>query len=352
MSRRRLLGIATTVLLCLAPAALQSQEEGGQREISGFVRIAGTNQPPPGTLVSLHSDAGEIITQTTPEGSGQFGFGGLRRGTYYVSARAPGYREASTRADLNLARHLTVQLFLTPDRRSEPQAPPQAGPVDQRQLRIPENARKEFERGTKELFENKSPAASLPHLRKATALYPEYYEAYHLMGTIYMDQQQWDQAEQMFNRALELNQQFAPAYFALGALRNQQGKPAEAEKFLLRGLELQPDAWQAHLEICQTYFSQGQLPQAEQHAVRAHELKPEVPVVHLVLANIYVAENSYAPARTEYQHFLDRAPQSPAAPRVQEQIRQLDRALARPASPNAAGKKKAKIDRRSFYGIP
>lgn len=334
MSRRRLVGTAA-VFLCLAATGLSSQEDpGGGREISGFVRTAGSNQPVQGVLISLHSDAGEIIAQTTPEGSGQFGFGGLRRGTYYVSARAPGYREASTRADLNLARHLTVQLFLIPDRRSEPQAPAQASPVDQRQLRIPENARKEFEQGTKELFENKSPEASLPHLRKAVELYPEYYEAYHLMGTIYLDQRQGEQAEGMFNHALEINPQFAPAYFALGALRNAEGKPAEAEKFLRRGLELQPDAWQGHLEICQTYFSQGQLPQAEQHAARAHELKPELPVVHLVLANIYVARGSYAPARLEYQHFLDRAPQSPVAPRVQEQIRQLDRALARPPAPS------------------
>lgn len=336
MKTGRLVGAAAALLFSLAPATTQAQEPGSG-EIAGFVRAGGTNQPVLGTIVSLHSDAGEIIAQVTPEGSGRFAFSGIRRGLYYVSARAPGYREASQRADLMMMRHMTIYLTLVPDQRNPaPQAPAAAGPVDQRQLRIPENARKEFERGTKELFENKNREASLPHLRKATELYPEYYEAYHLMGTVYMDQQQWDQAEEMLNRALQVNQEFAPTYFALGALRNQQGKPAEAEKFLLRGLELQPDAWQAHLEICQTYFSQGQLPQAEHHAARAHELKPELPVVHLVLANIYVAENSYAPARTEYQHFLDRAPQSPAAPRVQEQIRQLDRALARPASPPPA----------------
>lgn len=326
MSGRRLVGVVAALLLGLTPATLQAQE-GGSGNISGFVYAAGSSQPPPGVLVSLQSDAGEIITQITPEGSGRFQFSGIRRGVYYVTARAPGYREASQRADLILIRHTTVQLVLVPDRRNPPQAPAQASPVDQRQLRIPEPARKEFERGARELFEKKDTVACMPHFQKAVSLYPEYYEAYHLMGTVYMDRKEWDQAEQMLNRALELNQDFAPAYFALGAIRNQQGKPAEAEKFLLRGLELQPEAWQGHLEICQTYFSQGALPQAREHAIRAHELKPELPVVHLVLANIYVAETSYAPARTEYQHFLERAPQSPVAERVREQIRQLDRAL-------------------------
>ncbi len=167
----------------------------------------------------------------------------------------------------------------------------------------------------------------MSHLRKATTLYPEYVQAYHLLGTLYMDQAEWELARKSLKRALELNERFAPSYFAWGAMLNRRGKPAKAQEVLERGLEFDPNAWQGHVEICKSYYAVGDLTEAVEHALRAHSLSPEISVIHLVLADVYVADGSYTEAKTEYQHFLDRAPSSPWRARILEQIRRLDGAL-------------------------
>ena len=109
---------ATLALLSLATPSPAAQGTGGAGEITGYVRVAGHSEPPQGTVVTLQSDAGEIVQQVTPEGSAYFRFTSLRQGIYYVTAKAPGYRATTERADILTTRHASVYLSLLPDERS------------------------------------------------------------------------------------------------------------------------------------------------------------------------------------------------------------------------------------------
>lgn len=327
MRGRGLLGAAAT-LLWLAPSVLPAQEGSG--EINGFVRAAGSNQPVQGTLVQLQSDMGEIIQQTTAEGTGRFQFSSLRRQLYYVNARAPGYRETTQRADLFTLRRVTVQLFLVRDKEDPPALPAALSVVDERQLRIPEAARREFQDGARELLEKHHPDLSLLHFRKAVELYPEYYEACHLMGTAYMDLNQWPEAESALQRALTLKPEYPPSLFALGALYNRQGKPVEAASVLERGLQAQPESWQGHFELSQSLLVQGKPAEATQHLQRAHRLEPTAaPVLHILLGNLYLRQGLLPAAKAEYQHFLDLAPDSPMAAEVRQKLAEVDTVLSK-----------------------
>jgi tetratricopeptide (TPR) repeat protein len=300
------------------------------------VVAAGTSQPPAGTLVTLSSDIGEIIQQQTPEGSGRFQFVFVRRGIYYVTARAPGYRDASARADIFSLRRQSVFLTLVPDRQSQPTAPPSDPVVDERQLRIPQEAREEFERGTRELYEKKSPEASLVHFRRALGIYPEYYEAHYMMGTAYMDQQKWLEAEAEFKSSLEINDRHAASYIALGAMYNQQGKPEEAAALLERGVELKGDAWQGRFELALACLALGRVEDAEAHALRAHELAPGFPPAHVLLANVLLRKSDFPAAEREFQHYLELAPDGPLAGEVKARLAEIEGRRQTGSTPAAA----------------
>ncbi|MCI0461384.1 MAG: tetratricopeptide repeat protein [Gemmataceae bacterium] len=320
-----LLGLSYPLAVCVPPAQAQVHI----REISGFVRAQGMNQPPPGTILSLQLGGGGTLERVTPQGSGYFKFEALHKGVYYVVATAPGYQEASQRVEVIGTPRVSVHITLFPIvREPETVVPPaDAGVVDQRQLRIPEGARKEFERGTHELFEKKSPAAAVPHFQKAIHEYAEYYEAYHLLGTAYMDQQQWPEAEEALKHSVEVNQEYAPAYTTLGALYNRQQKFAEALPLLRKAMEMD-DSWQCHFELAQSLLALGEIQEAAPHAQQAHTLAPRFPLVHLVLGNIALRQQDIQQGRDEYAHFLELVPQGPLAERVRLKMQEFDRLLA------------------------
>lgn len=315
-------------LLCLA-GSLPAQFGG--REISGYVRAQGSAEPPPGTVISLQLSGGGLLEQTTPQGNGFFKFEALQKGGYYVVVRAPGYREASHRVDVIVMPRMTVYFTLVPESREPeavPELPAEAALIDQRQLRIPEDARKEFERGSRELFEHMKPAAAVPHLRRATEVYPEYYEAFHLLATAYMDQQEWGKAESALKQALEINDAFAPGYTTLAALYNRQSRFAEALPLLDRALSLGAQTWQCHLEMARSLMGEGAFDKAEPHAAEAHRLAPEFPLVHLVLGNLALQQHDLRRGRDEFQHFLELVPTGPLADTVRAKLAEIETVLS------------------------
>ncbi len=322
---------ASLFVFCLVLPTASRAQDG---EITGSVWMAGSNHAPDGTLLTLSSDAGEVIQQITPEGSGRFQFSYLRRGVYYVTVRAPGYHDGTQRADIFSIRRMSLFFTMVPKReKGAPQPTGQDAVVDQRQLLIPEKARKEFEKGARDVIgERPNPESGLKHLRKAVELYPDYYEAYSLMGTAYMDQQKWPEAEEALKQSLKLNDRYAASYFALGAMYNRQGKPADAAPMLEKGLEIEAKGWSGHLELAQSCLSLNQVEKAEDHARRAHELAPKFPLVHVVLANTLLRRQDLKGARQEYQHYLDSAPQGPLAGQVRGVMEKIDLALKNAAA--------------------
>src|SRR5260370_39584660 len=98
--------------------------------------------------------------------------------------RERGYKEVIVRVELigNSRGYATLELKPIPGG-PPPEPPPEApagmsgNAVSAADLRIPENARQEFEKGQSALQENK-PAAGISHLRKAITLYDGFPLAY------------------------------------------------------------------------------------------------------------------------------------------------------------------------------
>jgi tetratricopeptide (TPR) repeat protein len=312
----------------LAVASLNAQMP--DRAIDGFVRVQGSMTPPPGTVVTLQLVGGGTEEQVVPGGNGRFTFASLSSANYYVVAKAPGYRDATQRVNLVDNRRFTVTLTMVPEPGKAPPQPVE-GLITRREAAIPKDARKEYEHASDLVRKRKLPEA-LSHLEKAVHLYPDYYEAYELMGTVYMDEQKWSDAEQALKRSIEVDAEYAPAYVALGATYNRQGKFADALPLLEKAEKLDPDSWLCHLELAQSLLPQGKVEEAEPHARLAHEKNPQFPLVHLALANVALAKGDLKLAREECEHFLKLVPEGPLAQMVKNKAQEIDSALAQQQS--------------------
>jgi tetratricopeptide (TPR) repeat protein len=322
--RRATLFLLAAILL---PAALPAQTErpDASREIRGRVLASATGQPIPGAVVSLESSVGDVLQQQSADG-GYFQFLYLGGGIFYVAARAPGFREQKQRVDLVTLRQANLQFLLLSD--AQPNAaPPPSGLANPEYLKIPEKARKEFERGSR-LFREKKLGASIDALRKAIALHDAFPQAHLLLGTIYLEQQKWKEAQASLEKAASLDDKEAGAFLALGACLAQQGKFAEAEAPLKRGLEMHPDTADGHVELGKVYWALGRPAEAEPHARRAIELRPENSLAHLLLGNVLLRKRDPRGALHEFQEYLRLDPQGPFAAETREVVKKIEQALA------------------------
>lgn len=326
-----LIGALAACLASLFPPGLTAQRGAKPsraeiRQIYGVVRIAGTNQPAQGAVVTLAGEAREVIHQAATDSSGRFHFERLEPRVYYISAELAGHQSAHARADLTVLPSQQVYLTLRAQSSADANLPTSTeGAVPVRSFLIPPNAHKEFERGTKMMARRESDAfqSSLAHFRKAIAVYPDYYEAYHMMGVVEMDLGQWDEAITSLKKSIEIQPEYALAYIALGTVYNARKEYAEAEKALRRGLELDPRSWMGHLELAKTYFGAGLMLPAEEHARQAHEMNPELPACHLVLANVLLGKRDASGALAEFEHYLDRQPDGSVAEQVRDRVKKL-----------------------------
>lgn len=350
MKPRGLLFLILLVSLAAAPAASQDERRSMPGEINGFVQFSGPQGSMNSVIIYLEDDMGSVIQQITPQGTGRFEFRGLQRMRFRVAAKAPGYREYVTTVDLTLMPRANVILALHPEKSADERKPTGAGGpalVAAESFQIPPAARTEFDNGHKAAQEGKTDEAIRAY-RHAVQLHPQYFEAYEALGTLYMDQQKWPEAEDSLKRCLEINNQYASAHAALGALYNRTGRPGEAVPELERSLELNPNAWQAHFELAQALLATGKAQEAEPHARRAREMEPKQPLTHLVLGNVLLRQNNLAGAKQEYKSFLEVSPNSPLAGQVREKMAQMDKQAEQPAAARAQASPVPRNAQREF----
>ncbi len=328
MQRGIPLFLLTLLANCLAAATVRAQATM-PREISGFARASNTNMPPEGTVVYLQSEMGEIIQQMSPEGSGSFTFPMLSPQIYYVAARAPGYREIRQRADLLSNRRISVHLYLPPDATAPaPQPSPAEAMINERLLRVPDEARKEFEKGNRELVEKKNPRKSIGYFEKAAKLFPAFAEAWHRLGTAHMDLGEWKEAQAALEEAIKQEERFPAAHLALGVAYIQQGNFADAEKPLLRGLEINPGAIEGHYELGRVYWALQRYADAEIHARKTVTLRPQFPAGHVLMGNVLLQKRDGQSALAEFKTYLKLEPSGSFAASTRDVVAKLEKLLS------------------------
>ena len=332
-------------LLTVASWAQRSTIPDTPRQITGHVRLDG-QAAPQGVMVSLDiatAGAGDLpasrgeLGRTMTDSSGRFVFdrletvgsrGGKER--FAVSAHCAGYRDAFQIADLTFSPRAFVTIEMHRDTSHDiPNVPP-GGPGDTISARLPSSpeAQRDLAKGEEQLLQKHDPKASIADFKKVLKSDPQYAPGYLLLGTAYMQTQEYPYAQSAFEKVAKLEPGNAAAFLGIGASLNQQGDFTGAQKPLQRSLELNPDSAEAEYELGRSLWALGKWREAEPHVRKSIVLNKDFAMSHVLMGNVYLRLRNAASALGEFQEYLRLDPQGPQAAAVKGMVAKIQKAMA------------------------
>lgn len=313
-----------------------SPTRGRSMSISGVVADAGSHVRMEGVRVDLQGPAGSVLATAFTTTNGNFQFNNIRSGSYELLFQQTGYQD--DREHLNIDAPvfgMTVQL-----RRLEDGGTPGRASVSVRELSIPRKAREAMSKGM-DLFYHKSDyPGSIKQFERAIQAYPDYYEAYALIGMAYIKMKDAGQAEQALRKSIDLSHEnYADAFALLSALYSSEKRFADAEPLARKAVEVNANSWHAQSELAQALLGLNRADEAESYAQAAARLAPGNPTMCLLLADVHLALRNDPALLEDLNSYLKLAPDGPYADKVREQRERVQQRLqnsqASPASPSA-----------------
>src|ERR1043166_8116197 len=137
--------------------------------------------------------------------------------------------------------------------------------------KVPSDAAKEYERGTKAGRDGKTDEA-VAHLRKAVSIYPDYLRARNDLATFLLAQGQLDQAAEELRRAVQIDPKAFNPRLNLGIVLVQQRAFADAAESLEKALSLDASSPAAHLYAGLARLGLDDSDRAEQELSTAYQL--------------------------------------------------------------------------------
>jgi Flp pilus assembly protein TadD len=300
-------------------------------EIDVQLRMANGHPGPRGVHITMESAEGGTEGDCQTSEGGKCELRPTSAGVYIVRLREPGYKEMSARVELTAITRQFVTLELQPsDRGSQPRttAPANSGSVSAAELNMPPKALAEFQKGQKAMEQKKMDEA-ISHLRKSVSQYDASPQSHLLLGSAYLEKQDWKQAQASLEKVIQLDPNLSDAYLELGAVYNQTKDYPKAETALTKGLQLSPDAAGGHYELAKTYWAMNRWQDAAPHASQAVATLPNLAPPHVLLGNIFLRRNDPQRALHEYQEYLRLDPNGSMAAGTREMVAKIEKSLSK-----------------------
>lgn len=198
-------------LFCLNWSAQIVYGQQNRSVISGYVFDSRRN-PVTQIPVELMNDLNSVIQRTKTDGSGRFFFSSVPSGRFTIRVLPLGTDLEQQTQDVEiagigvsgrpLADNVQLDFYLRP-RKNSGNTITNNGVVFVQE--IPEEAKKVFEKAVSDL-DDKRIEAGIEGLENALKLFPTYYLALEKLGGLYIGQQKYDKARDIFSRAVTVNE--------------------------------------------------------------------------------------------------------------------------------------------------
>ena len=200
----------------------------------------------------------------------------------------------------------------SPSATGPPQIPTNgANQVSARELRIPEKARKPFNKGT-QLLAEKKPAESIAEFQRAIKAFPDFYEAYYKIGLANLNLQRYSDAQSAFETSIELSKgQYAPSQFGLGIILCTEKQYSQAEEAIRSGLQNYPADATGNFTLAWVLFNAGRLPEAEKTARQAIVFNSDLAEAYLLLGQIHLRQNDLVSLLSDLDAYVKLRPGEP-----------------------------------------
>ncbi len=323
-------------LFLIAGGLILSASAAQAQQIQGTVRWGPAHKPAQGVIVRCSGTGGTNEHLTDPNGRFYFR---VSPGHYECSVRVPGFREEFRSVDLIDIQSSEYMDFRLKEE-GDSKAPAGNAGTKPAEPNIPAKAREEFDKGAAAIALGKKEnlEEGILHLEKAVVIFPQYLQARLMLGTTYMDLQQFDKAEPALKKTVEIDPKAANALFALGEIYLRQKKNEDAEKVLLQGLQIEDRSFQGHLTLARVYIDMAAKIKDETQnrplRVKAYDqvnealkYNSELAQAHFIKGNLLLSVGRDQDAQHEYEECLRLDPKGPFADKSRGWVEKIKKAL-------------------------
>lgn len=281
--------------------------------------------------VSIVDENYQPIRTVFSDASGRFQLRSLRPGSYYLNVEPTGlpYEEYSLRLDLiSITRRAStteeptlVDVVL---RRKKSRNAPRGRSASVVFMQvIPPAARAEYDRGVSSL-KDKDPAVGIESLKKAIAIFPDYFDALELLGTQYVKLLQFENAIPILVHALAVNNKARSSMYALGVAYLNFNRLDESIEWLQNAAAQDSGNPNVYMMLGLAYGKKQSLDLAETAFKKAYQLgRANAADAHLYLAGIYDKRARYGDEWRELELYLKEARGVKDATKIKEMIGKL-----------------------------
>jgi len=317
------LGLAFLLFTQALPAQVS------QNSIMGTVHIQRGNFPAAPVMISLLT-RGALVNSIYTDNEGRFGFNLLAPNVYHVVIDEKDYLKVEETVIIEARSGVRILSLTLIPREAAKDAPasvisggnPNLTDPSQYARKIPKAARQEFEKGVKSDQQGK-PEDAMRHYNKAIELAPDFYAVRNNLGSALVAKSQFPQAQEQFEKVIQINASDAAAYFNLANLYLLKSDYQKANNWVDQGLRREPNSGFGNFLRGSLFARTGKHNEAEVALRRCLELDPLMSKAHLALVNLYLQQNRTNDAASELREFLVRFPEDPFAPRAQQVLDRL-----------------------------
>lgn len=264
--------------------------------------------PIPDLQVELLNDVDSILQRTKTDSSGLFVFRGLANGIYQVRVQTfrTSFISQTQRVQLERTRAFEQLDFLLAVRKSTAlSASPGAVFVQE----VPEQARKEYERGAALLQKTGHEKEAVVALKNAVDMFPLYFDALELLGVEYVKEQKFEPAMPLLTKAIEVNGRAYPSLYALSVAQYNLKQVPLALESMRRAITLNQRSATANLWFGMLLRLTDKLDEAETYLKQANHLAASKSAdAHWQLALLFNELKRYREAADELELFLKTEP--------------------------------------------
>lgn len=153
---------------------------------------------------------------------------------------------------------------------------------------------------------------------------PGFMIAYRMLGRLYMQKGQWEDAVRYLRQALDQPNVINPVqlYNWLAYSEYRIGNLAKAEKIWLQALDIH-DSGRIRLNLALIYKEGNRLDLAQASLLKALEINPNMPSAHFALGEIYYERNKFKKAKKHFNEVIQLEPLSEQAKTSQEILNKM-----------------------------
>ncbi len=273
--------------------------------------------------VILYAEGGIVIARQTIPNNGRYRFMNLPNGQYDLVVEVENIEVARVRAYVSSPFKNDFRQDIVMEWRPDAvgKRGGKAGTVSASDFYKRTSANKTLFEKADEAIQKKSYGEAVSLLRQIVGADPKDYQSWTELGTAHLMQENFDEAEKAYGRALETRPSFILASVNLGRLRLMRKNYEGAIESLSQAVKLHPQSADANYFLGESYLQIKKGSKAVGYLNEAIRLDPIGKAnAHLRLATLYNGAGMKDKAALEYEQFLKKKPDHADKKKLQQYI--------------------------------